>query len=164
MSLRRGMAVHKQIHMFLNGDRTNKNAALINALQRKLRKLGWTLFKTESSFCRDGLRGRLDAIFRKGNCLFIVDWKVTKQIKKIPDLREAFDVFSTPQAQYILQLNLYNFLLTPEQVLDKNIDLEKTRLFLGKVHGNRITFIECQKFTKNFIRRLILRYRLYKCR
>lgn len=157
-SMQRGSIVHKKIELFLRSKRKcNKNdEKLLVNLETTLKHLKWKYLECERLYRRANVSGRIDAVFQCGLGKILVDWKVTRRdicIHANDRIHERFDAFNGDYtALYFLQMNLYDFLYN-----QKN-----TQMYIGNIVGTKIKMIKCQRFSRQFMERIINNFDSYK--
>lgn len=156
--MKRGSIVHKKIELFLRSRREcDKNdEQLLRNLEKTLKTLKWKYLESERLHRRENVSGRIDAVFQCGTKKILVDWKVTQRniiCTHNNNIRERFDAFNgNYTALYILQMNLYDFLYN-----QKN-----TEIYIGNIVGTNIKMIKCQRFSREFMDRIISNYNSLK--
>lgn len=151
--MRKGSDIHKIIELFLRSGRTcNANdCILLKNIEKTIKKLRWKYLESETMYTYLDVHGKIDAVFKRGGQTMLVDWKVTRRNihTKCLNIDEKFDAFyKNYVALYILQINLYNFIYNQEN----------TELYIGNIVGDKVNIIKCQKFSRQFMERVIYNY------
>lgn len=93
----------------------------------------WRCEASEKKVTRGGVSGRVDAIYRDCNeKLILIDWKNTSRRLKLnySDTKPLFERFSFSDARFVIQLNMYRWLL---DVFEEDCDMYVMQIRNGKV-------------------------------
>lgn len=151
---KRGIEMHTRISSHLTSDKKSRWAMIDNFIYLR----AWRCVASEKSVCREGVRGRIDAIFKKkSGTTVLVDWKSGYRrnftYDKSIDLIERFNGTNS----YILQLNLYRWILSLKEseccmyiVFINNRKMYEVEVPF--VSDSEITFlVNLYKYNKNII-------------
>lgn len=135
-----GTQLHKDIEQYYNGEEVNNDTLEFKHFLEFYKdhshliplRQEWMVFDEELE-----LAGSIDAIFKDGDDIVIVDWKRSKAIKEQSPDCGRYPLTHLPNANfwhYSLQLNIY------KAILEKHYDLEIGSLRLAIFHPNQDTY------------------------
>lgn len=137
---RLGSKLHKDIELFFKGEDITNFSKEYRHFEKFHKdycdlvplKQEWCIFDSELS-----IAGSIDALFKCGDDILIIDWKRSKEIKEQSQENGFYPLTHLPNTNYwhyCLQLNMYKY------ILEKNYNISIAGMNIVVMHPNQETY------------------------